>query len=82
MKITNEKGYNLVDFEAQGRVSVTCDACKASLGEHGYPSKKDAISIALKGEPDESGYEMMNNHHFCGESCLASFLNKRAGAKK
>jgi hypothetical protein len=81
MKIVDTNVFSEVDFseEIQGSMHVQCDACKAKLGET-YARHKDAISLTLKGEKDDQGYDSIKNHHFCNEGCLRGFLNKRAEA--
>ena len=82
MIITKDsRGFDVVDFESKAKTDCSCDHCQAKLGEHGYPSHRDAISISLKAGKDEQGYDKSASHHFCNESCLRGFLNKRAEAE-
>ena len=69
--------------------SVVCDECGASLGEN-YAQNNANITVGLQ-TVDDTAYKNPatdNNtafynktHHFCDESCLGSFLDKRVKMK-
>jgi hypothetical protein len=68
-------------MESQASVKTKCDGCGKTLGSS-YPNKRGAISLNLKDGTDDSGYENYNRYDYCGESCLATHLGKRAKASE
>ena len=69
---------------AEAKTVTTCDYCGEPLGEH-HPdyNHEDAFAVRLRKDPKTVGgyhWQEKQDHHFCGEACMAAHIKNRAYA--